>query len=212
MSRIVEKVTGFITRWSNEGYDLLLFEHPYAGIQIPAGTVKDGESPEQAVLREVAEETGLVLPSIHRYLGCAEDVLPEGHKVIAERTRVYARPDLMSFNWAYLRKGIPVTLSRRSGGFSHVTYQEWDRWPDPQYVTMCISGWVPDDALGDTRMRHFFHLEFHGRSEKSWKVFSDNHFFSLFWAPLDALPEIVYPQNEWLAFLYELFCLPAASE
>jgi len=30
----------------------------------------------------------------------------------------------------------------------------------------------------------------------------------LFWAPLDALPEIVYPQNEWLAFLYELFCPP----
>ncbi|WNF30770.1 NUDIX domain-containing protein [Streptomyces sp. C11-1] len=41
---------------------LLVFDHadfPEAGTQVPAGGVGPGEVPEQAVLREVAEETGL---------------------------------------------------------------------------------------------------------------------------------------------------------
>lgn len=204
MQGIVEKVTAFVTRRSKDGYDLLLFEHPNAGVQIPAGTVERGESAEQAVMREVAEETGLTALSVRRYLGCAEDKLPEGHRIIAKRTRVYARPDVTSFDWAYLRKGIPVTISRRAEGFSQVTYEEMDQVPHPQYVTMCITGWVPDDTLADTRRRYFFHLEFHGRSEEKWKVFTDNHFFTLFWAPLTALPEIIQPQDEWLEFLYQV--------
>ncbi|NNH71790.1 NUDIX domain-containing protein [Nocardia uniformis] len=42
--------------------ELLVFDHvgmPEAGTQIPAGGVHPGEDLEQAVLREVAEETGL---------------------------------------------------------------------------------------------------------------------------------------------------------
>ncbi|MFJ7413364.1 NUDIX domain-containing protein [Streptomyces sp. NPDC098077] len=41
---------------------LLVFDHadvPEAGTQVPAGGVVPGEDPERAVLREVAEETGL---------------------------------------------------------------------------------------------------------------------------------------------------------
>lgn len=44
------------------GSKLLLFTHPEspeAGIQVPAGTVKPDEKPEDAVMREAAEETGL---------------------------------------------------------------------------------------------------------------------------------------------------------
>ena len=43
--------------------ELLVFDHlgmPQAGTQIPAGGVQPGEELERAVLREVAEETGLV--------------------------------------------------------------------------------------------------------------------------------------------------------
>ncbi len=41
---------------------LLVFRHtdfPEAGIQVPAGTVEPGETPEAAVMREAHEETGL---------------------------------------------------------------------------------------------------------------------------------------------------------
>lgn len=206
MQGIIEKVTAFITRESRDGRDLLLFKHPYAGVQIPAGTVEDGETPEEAVLREVCEETGLTLLSVDQYLGCKADRLPGGQRIIAESTKVYARPDVTSFDWAHLRKGISVTLSgRRMGGFSQVTYEELDSAPNPQYVTMSITGWVPDSTLAEARRRHFFHLEFDGRSEERWTVYSDNHYFSLFWAPLEALPEIIHPQEAWLEFLRKRF-------
>jgi len=47
----LEKVTALITRKTDSGYELLLFEHPTSGIQIPAGTVEPGEKAEHAVLR-----------------------------------------------------------------------------------------------------------------------------------------------------------------
>lgn len=212
MSGIIEKVTAFITRPSQDGHDLLLFEHPHAGVQIPAGTVEDGETPVEAVVREAAEETGLSPSalSVRRCLGGSEERLPEGHRIVVERTRVYACPDATSFAWAYLRPGIAVALSgRRTNGFSQVTYEEFDRVPDPQYVTMSITGWAPDGALTDTMRRHFFHVEFHGQSEESWMVCTDNHRFTLFWAPLMDLPQIVCPQDEWLKFLDEPFHLSA---
>ena len=204
----VGKVTAFITRRSGYGHDLLLVEHPHAGIQIPAGTVEDGETPEEAVLREAAEETGLTSLSVRLYLGCAQSCLPEGQRMVARPTRVYARPDTTSFDWAYLRKGIVVAVNRRAGGFSQVTYEEFDRVPEPQYVTMRITGWVPDDALAGTTERHFFHLESGEDTEESWVVRADNHLFTLFWAPLGALPEIIPPQDGWLEFLHGRLPLP----
>ena len=44
------------------GNRLLVFEHadvPEAGIQVPAGTVEEHETPQAAVIREAREETGL---------------------------------------------------------------------------------------------------------------------------------------------------------
>lgn len=203
MSRFIEKVTGFVTRPSEAGYDLLLFEHPYAGIQIPAGTVEAHETPEEAVLREVSEETGLAPLAVCCHLGLAEDRLSQGQALIAEPTRVYARPDLTSFDWAYLRTGIQVTINRRADGFSQITYEEFDRVPDAQYVTMSMVGWVPDDVLADTKRRHFFHLEYPGPSGDRWTVFTDNHLFTLFWAPFSALPQIIHPQDKWIEVLHQ---------
>ena len=54
-------------------------DHPEAGIQIPAGTMEDGETPEAAVLREAFEETGLPGLRIVRFLGREQiDMRPFG--------------------------------------------------------------------------------------------------------------------------------------
>ena len=201
MPIVIEKVTAFVTRPTDAGLELLLLEHPFAGIQIPAGTVED-ETPEEAVLREVAEETGIDSATIRRYLGGDEGPLPEGQRIIAAPTKVYARPDATSFDWAHLRKGIQVTVNRRESGFSQVTYEEPDRVPEPSFVTMSITGWVPDGMLADTVLRHFFQLEYNGPSQERWTAFADNHTFTLFWAPLSDLPDIIPPQDEWLAYLH----------
>ncbi len=198
---MIDKVTAFVLRPSPGGPELLLFEHGYAGLQIPAGTVEPGEDLEHAVRREIAEETGLQHLESCRLVGEAEDRLPEGSRIVAEKTRVYARPDPISFDWAYLPRGAIVSLQREADGFCQVLWQEWDRWPDPQYLSMSILGWVPQHTLAVRQLRHFFVCEFRGQTPERWTVEVDNHRFVLFWAPLAALPPILSPQAAWLAFL-----------
>lgn len=56
-------------------------DHPEAGIQVPAGTMEAGETPEVAVLREAFEETGLRGLRIVRYLGRTRiDMRPWGRQ------------------------------------------------------------------------------------------------------------------------------------
>ncbi|MCM6774480.1 NUDIX domain-containing protein [Nocardia sp. CDC159] len=78
MSRkvVVEKVVCYIVRDGR----LLVFRHldfgpEEVGIQVPAGTIKPGEAPAEAALREAREETGLHDYRIVRKLGTAEDDL-----------------------------------------------------------------------------------------------------------------------------------------
>lgn len=58
MPSVKHKAFAYITHGSR----LLVFRHPNsleAGIQVPAGTIENGERPEDAVMREAVEETGL---------------------------------------------------------------------------------------------------------------------------------------------------------
>jgi 8-oxo-dGTP pyrophosphatase MutT (NUDIX family) len=203
--RITHKVSMFITRKTSRGSELLLFTHPYAGVQIPAGTAKRGEDPGDAALREVGEETGLRDLCIKEYLGSHREELPPDKAVIYSPTHVYARADETSFDWAYLPAGIMVTIRRSAKGFSQITYTEYDRVPDPEYVSMEITGWVPDDTIADAVQRHFFHMRCDTETGEEWQVYADNHTFRLFWAPMNKLPEIIYPQNTWLRYLEKVF-------
>ena len=68
MALIVNKVLAYVTR----GDRLLVFRHrdfPEAGLQVPAGTIEEGEIPHDAVLREVYEESGLRIVRVVRLLG-----------------------------------------------------------------------------------------------------------------------------------------------
>ncbi len=60
--KLVRKAYGYVTRIHHGTIQVLVFQHPMAegGIQIPKGTVRDDETPLEAVIREIQEETGLV--------------------------------------------------------------------------------------------------------------------------------------------------------
>lgn len=49
---------------------ILLFLHPQAGVQLVKGTIEKDETPGQAALRELAEESGISAAEIVDDLGC----------------------------------------------------------------------------------------------------------------------------------------------
>ncbi len=123
MNEVIQKVTAFIVRERHGVKELLVFKHPAAGIQIPAGTVEAGEDLEAAVKREVYEETGLQSVEIEAYLGCFENELAEGERIIAETTRVYIQPDLNAMPYKEkLTKGLTVNYHSTQEDFTHISY------------------------------------------------------------------------------------------
>ena len=197
----IEKVVALITRRSAGGTELLLFRHPYAGVQIPAGTVEEGEEVVQAALREAAEESGLENFSQAVQIGWQDQVVAENVRLTRRPARVYARPDPGSFQWAAIRRGIQVTVERMAGRFAQIRYEEADDLLNPQYTSYCILGWAEQDDLTRNVRRYFFHLQWEGESGREWQAATDNHIFRPFWAALAALPEIIPPQQAWLDFV-----------
>ena len=103
--RVVEKVVAYITRDRH----LLVFRHvdSEAGIQVPAGTVEPGESPEHAVMREAREETGLPGLELRRFLGARDvDMSPHGRAELHRRSfyHLELRGDAPSL-WRHVEAG-----------------------------------------------------------------------------------------------------------
>ncbi len=152
----VEKVTAFITRKRNQYCELLLIQHPNAGIQIPAGTVEKEENVKEALMREVTEETGLRKIAIMAYLGFKDYILSHNQFLTSEKSKVYSRPDSNSPDLIDLKRGITVITNRTINNFSQITYSEYDKYPNPQFVTYSITGWVLTNILAKEIRRHFF--------------------------------------------------------
>lgn len=133
MPILKHKVFAYITH----GDRLLVFSHPdspEAGIQVPAGTMVDGERPEDAVMREAFEETGLTDLTLVRFLGeQILDLSPIGHDEIHHRRFYHLRyggdppatwqhyerdpsdgsagPYLFEFFWARLPHEVPELIT-----------------------------------------------------------------------------------------------------
>ena len=211
---IVEKVTAFITRWGRQGQpQILLFQHPQAGVQLPAGTVDAGEDWQTAVLREAAEETGLTHLTIHRYLGKIENELAAGEAILNQDSHIFSQPDTQSLPFApRFSRGMTFVVGDQAktgnGRFHHTIYTEYDQLPNPTQITLYIDGWLPSERLSWQKPRHYVHLHCHEETPARWSLPSDrDHTFAPFWADLQPKPTIVAPQNRWLDDVYELILL-----
>jgi 8-oxo-dGTP pyrophosphatase MutT (NUDIX family) len=70
---VILKAVAAVVR--GNGAELLAFRHPLAGVQLPRGTVEPGETPAAAALRELHEESGLLLEAEPVAIGTWERVL-----------------------------------------------------------------------------------------------------------------------------------------
>ncbi len=144
MKIIKKKAFAYITAQQH----LLVFCHPYApeaGIQVPAGTIEDNETPEQAVLREAFEETGLPNLTLSKFLGEAyRDMAEFGRNEIHHRffyhleyngdlsdswqyeERYSATPTsdpepiIFQFSWVPLPHGVPPLIADHNSMLHHL--------------------------------------------------------------------------------------------
>jgi 8-oxo-dGTP pyrophosphatase MutT (NUDIX family) len=91
-------VTCFITRHAGNATELLLFNHPHVGVQIPAGTVNQDEDLESAARRAAAEEGRLDKLVLVRKLNQIDDPPSEGINLTVCPTTVYSHPELHSID------------------------------------------------------------------------------------------------------------------
>ena len=207
MNEVVQKVTAFIVRERSGVRELLVFKHPTAGVQIPAGTVEKGEDIETAVKREAYEETGLQLVEIENYLGCFENELENNQRIVVETTQVYIEPNLTAIPYKRkLSKGLTVGYLSTGEDFTHISYieYEYDKFHKPIRIDANITGWVPNENLSAQKKRHFFHLSTQEKTADAWELKSDmGHIFKPYWTPLSPKPDIIPPQDKWLDFVYE---------
>ena len=207
MNEVVEKVTAFIVRERGGVKELLVFKHPTAGVQIPAGTVEKDEDIETAVKREAYEETGLRLLEVENYLGCFENELENNQRIISETTHVYIEPNLTAIPYKRkFPKGLTVDYLSTQKDFTHISYIEYgyDKSHKPIYINTNITGWIPSENLSAQKKRHFFHLSTQEETAEAWELKSDQgHIFKPYWTPLSPKPNIILPQNKWLDFVYQ---------
>lgn len=99
------KVLAYIIR--NDNTQLLVFWHkhyPEAGLQVPAGTVEDGEEPLAALFREVDEESGLSQLTLIRHLA-TEPFYAEAKAEWQERNVFHLQaPDNLPESWLHIVK------------------------------------------------------------------------------------------------------------
>ena len=138
MPIVKRKAFAYVTHWRPEdGHRLLVFSHPNspeAGIQVPAGTMEADESPDEAVLREAHEETGLTglelvgflgeqlhdltdlgVPEIHHryffHVRCSGDPPAVWRHYESDPSDGSPEPPLFELFWASLPDGVPDLIA-----------------------------------------------------------------------------------------------------
>lgn len=101
------------------GDELLVFEHrdfPEAGLQVPAGTVEDGEDPRDAVLRELYEESGIADATVVRMAGRYDyDARPYRNEIHDRHVYQFELTTPAPSRWLYFERnpsdgGVPIAF------------------------------------------------------------------------------------------------------
>lgn len=196
---MIEKVSAFIVRKKNEKPELLVFSHPSAGIQIPAGTVEENESLEAALFREIKEETGLSKLKIIRKLGETLQFTTPTEAFLTQTLRCYSWPaKAAKRNGPLVTRGMLMQTQERKVGFTHVKYNEYDFNQKPPLLLSELEGWLPSEVLTREYRRHFYLLKAEEETPDNWKIESDKgNILQFYWVDMDPIPALMGEQADW---------------
>lgn len=175
------KVTALITRRMGEVTELCVFDH--AGmVQLPAGTLEVGESPDAGVQREAWEETGLP----HLQLVAEVATLDEFDADDRAGFEMMVAPH----EGCPVNPGHSVLVHERIGTTATIT-SEHHSW----------TGTVDSACVSRDVTRHVFHLRATTPTPDEWWVLTpdgDGSQWRCRWVPLDGLEGPADWQRRWL--------------
>jgi 8-oxo-dGTP pyrophosphatase MutT (NUDIX family) len=209
---MLEKVAALTVRQGAGGLELLVFTHPLAGIQVPAGSVEPGEAPEHAAARETQEETGLSWLRVVGQLGSLRGALLPGGMAVLEPIEM-VRGDTGEA-WT-VKRGWGVYVLEQQGERVRVAYREWDwDWGDgDRQVLWEATGWTTAAGLAAEVERHVVLLACEQPTEAEWdwdSIDDAGERYHCWWAGLERAGDgwtlrdearLSGDQHAWLRFL-----------
>lgn len=210
----MDKVTALILRPAKgQKIEVLIFRHPNAGLQLPAGTVEPGEAPETAVLREVEEETGLTEVRLVKKLGSEKIDLPAGSAYLKQSLRLRSEPSSSAaLVEPELGRGWLVETGETQGRYVHVIYREEDLSGKKKRLLWQAEGWAPTAVLDKKLTRHFYWLQTRSSTPQEWEWPSDHGLiFKMIWVPFDLQLALVEPQRAWLRWASKITWMDTLS-
>jgi 8-oxo-dGTP pyrophosphatase MutT (NUDIX family) len=189
----LQKVTAFVVTAASPRH-LLVFQHPLAGLQLPAGTVEPDEPPAEAAAREVGEETGIRVD--------------EGEQLDDERRRLggdrAAMLRTVTVGDETLRRGHPVRILDTSDPQAVAIRREiYDYEVSPPQLIESTDAEVPADAVTRQLHRWFYCFVVDAETHERWTREADGHEFEVHWTPLRRDVPLVDEQSRWLKRRFE---------
>lgn len=201
----LRKVTAYITRRCSNGKEVLVFRHPLAGLQLPAGTVEDGQSPADAVLREVEEETGIAGARIITELLVEETTVPDHQRAVLNPTPLLAEPHPGAEQIDTVgRTGFLIDVGEVGGDYRRVTQRHYEFDGEAFHPVRSVPGWVLDCELTSRMVRHHYEIAVDSPTAERWVHAEYQDFpYDLFWAPLGEDIGLVASNREWLRLVID---------
>jgi 8-oxo-dGTP pyrophosphatase MutT (NUDIX family) len=174
----IGKVTAFITRLGANGPELCVFDHPSAGVQLPAGTLGPDEDVCDGALREAFEETGLDDLQIR----CEVAVLP----AVQPGTGIINRPS--EVGGQTIPPGYLARVLAQDSSQAHVEVDG-------------VQGLIQLDALSFDAVRHLVHVVLEAAAPDEWYVTTPDgggHCWRCHWLDVADTVTLTASQQPWL--------------